>query len=169
MTMPHRHAIQCRRYGLRGFALLLGLLLLGGCKAQQPEAPLVDRDSVRTSATPEETRMWMTIGEHRFAITLADTKAAQALAARLPLTLDMTELNGNEKHADMAKPLPANASRPGMIHAGDLMLYGAQTVVLFYQTFPSTYSYTRLGAVDDPASLAKVVGSRSVRVVFSAE
>lgn len=169
MTAPHRHAIQCRRYGLRGLASLLGLLVLGGCKAQQVEAPLVDRDPVRTSATPEETRMWMTIGEHRFAMTLADTEAAQAFAARLPLTLDMAELNGNEKHADMAQALPANASRPGTIHAGDLMLYGTGTVVIFYKTFPSAYSYTRLGAVEDPASLAKVVGRRSVRVVFSAE
>ena len=169
MTMPQRHAVSCRRHGIRGFALLLGLLLLGGCKAQQPEATLAARDNGGASANPEETRMWMTIGEQRFAVTLADTKAAKAFAARLPLALDMAELNGNEKHADMAQPLPAKASRPGTIHAGDLMLYGTETVVLFYRTFPSAYSYTRLGAVDDPGSLAKVVGSRSLRVIFSAE
>lgn len=172
MITHHRPAIQCRRsrrYGLRGLALLLGLLVLGGCKAQQREAPTVARDNGLESTAPEETRMWMTIGEHRFAITLADSKAAQAFAARLPLTLDMADLNGNEKHAELAQPLPANASRPGTIHAGDLLLYGSETVVLFYQTFRSIYSYTRLGGVDDPVSLAKVVGSRSVRVVFSAE
>ena len=52
------------------------------------------------------TRMWMTVGEHRFAITLADTDAARAFAAQLPLTLDMAELNGNEKHADLSQALP---------------------------------------------------------------
>lgn len=41
--------------------------------------------------------MWMTIGERRFAIILADTEAARAFAALLPLTLDMEELKGNEK------------------------------------------------------------------------
>jgi Tfp pilus assembly protein PilP len=82
------------------------------------------------SAQPEELRMWMTVGERRFAITLTDNAAARAFAAQLPLTLDMSELNGNEKHADLPKPLPANANRPGTIRNGDLMLYGADTLVV---------------------------------------
>ena len=76
------------------------------------------------SVQPEELRMWMTVGERRFAITLTDNAAARAFAAQLPLTLDMSELNGNEKHAELPKALPANASRPGTIRNGDLMLYG---------------------------------------------
>ena len=94
--------------------------------------------------------MWMTVGERRFAITLTDNAAARAFAAQLPLTLDMGELNGNEKHADLPKALPANASRPGTIRNGDLMLYGTDSLVVFYSTFDSSYSYTRLGRVDDP-------------------
>ena len=73
--------------------------------------------------------MWMTVGERRFAITLTDNAAARAFAAQLPLTLDMSELNGNEKHAELPKALPANASRPGTIRNGDLMLYGSTTLV----------------------------------------
>ena len=61
--------------------------------------------------------MWMTVGERRFAITLADTEAARALAARLPLTLDMEELNGNEKKKELPQALPASASRPGTVRA----------------------------------------------------
>ena len=119
------------------------------------------------SAQPEELRMWMTVGERRFAITLTDNAAARAFAAQLPLTLDMSELNGNEKHAELPKPLPANASRPGTIRSGDLMLYGADTLVVFYLTFQSSYSYTRLGRVDDPSELPRALGPRGVRVVFS--
>ena len=74
--------------------------------------------------------MWMTVGGRRFAITLADTAAARAFAAQLPLTLDMAELNGNEKHADLAVTLPTDTSRPGTIRNGDLMLYGSNTVVV---------------------------------------
>lgn len=111
--------------------------------------------------------MWMTVGERRFAITLADNETARALASRLPLTLDMAELNGNEKHADLAQPLPTNASPPGTIHNGDLMLYGSNTVVVFYLTFNSSYSYTRLGRVDAPAALAQALGRAGVKVVFS--
>ena len=111
--------------------------------------------------------MWMTVGKRRFTITLTDNAAARAFVAQLPLTLDMSELNGNEKHAELPKALPANASRPGTIRAGDLMLYGDETLVIFYVTFTSSYSYTRLGRVDDPARLAEALGPGSVRVVFS--
>src|SRR5688572_31711263 len=111
----------------------------------------------------------MTIGKRRFAITLADNAAARAFAAQLPLTLDMGELNGNEKHAGLPEALPADASRPGTIRNGDLMLYGTDTLVLFYSTFQSAYSYTRLGHVDDPSELPRALGPRGVRVVFSKE
>lgn len=111
--------------------------------------------------------MWMTIGERRFAITPANNEAARAFAALLPLTLDMPDLNGNEKHVELPKALPANASRPGTIHAGDLMLYGSRTLVLFYLTFDSTYSYTRLGHVDDAAGLAQALGQHASRITFS--
>src|SRR5688500_10270204 len=111
--------------------------------------------------------MWMTVGERRFAITLTDNAAARAFVTQLPLTLDMSELNGNEKHGDLPKALPSNASRPGTIRNGDLMLYGTDTLVVFYATFNSSYSYTRLGRVDDPVGLAQALGPRSIRVAFS--
>ena len=81
----------------------------------------------------------------------------------------MNDLNGNEKHAELPKALPAKASRPGTIRNGDLMLYGSETLVVFYVTFDSAYSYTRLGRVDEPAGLAQALGPRAVRVVFSKE
>jgi hypothetical protein len=111
--------------------------------------------------------MWMTVGERRFAITLTDSAAARAFVAQLPLTLDMSELNGNEKHAELPKALPADATRPGTIRTGDLMLYGSTTLVVFYTTFQSSYSYTRLGRVEDAAGLAGALGPRGVQVVFS--
>jgi hypothetical protein len=158
-----------KRRLLQGLGLVLGLWVLSGCKASQVEAPaIVAQDASGASANnPEEARMWMTVGERRFAITLADTDAARAFAAQLPLTLDMAELNGNEKHADLSQSLPTDASRPGTIHNGDLMLYGSNTVVIFYETFRSSYSYTRLGRVDDPNDLSHVLGRRNSRVIFS--
>ena len=113
--------------------------------------------------------MWMTVGERRFAVTLTNNAAAGAFAAQLPLTLDMSDLNGNEKHAELPRALPANASRPGTIRNGDLMLYGTTTLVVFYETFNSSYSYTRLGRVDDPSGLAQALGRGEVRVIFSTE
>jgi hypothetical protein len=111
--------------------------------------------------------MWMTVREHRFAITLADTEAARAFAAMLPLSIDMADLNSNEKHAELPKALHTNASRPGTIRNGDLILYGSRILVVFYLTFSSSYSYPRLGCLDDPAGLAQALSSGSVRIEFS--
>jgi len=129
--------------------------------------PISAADTAPASMRQEESHMWMTIGERRFAITLSDNAAARAFAAQLPLTLDMSELNGNEKHGELPKALPANTSRPETIRNGDLMLYGSDTLVVFYLTFNSSYSYTRLGRVDNPDGLAQALGPRGVRVLFS--
>lgn len=157
--------------GLRGLSLLIGLLAHSACHAgeQLAQGPLVVAavPMGAMTAKSEESRMWLTVGERRFSITLTDNSAAHAFTAQLPLTLDMAELNGNEKHANLPKALPADASRPGTIRNGDLMLYGSNTLVVFYGTFESSYSYTRLGRVDDPAGLAQALGRRGIRVLFS--
>jgi hypothetical protein len=118
---------------------------------------------------PGERRIWMTVGERRFPITLGDNEAARAFAAQLPLTLDMPDLNGNEKHAKLPKALPQGAVKPGTIRAGDLMLWGADTLVVFYLTFDSPYPYTRLGAIEDPGALAQVLGRGTAKLTFSSE
>lgn len=171
ITLEIEHRRSWGRRVLRGLILLFGLVVPGGCEAGQQSAqgsPAVAAPAAgAASVQPEESRMWMTVGERRFAITLTDNAAARAFAALLPLTLDMPDLNGNEKHVSLPKELPTSASRPGTIRNGDLMLYGSNTLVVFYLTFDSSYSYTRLGRVDDPAGLAQALGPRSVRVVFS--
>jgi hypothetical protein len=163
MESDHRRSRS--RGVLRGLILLFGLVFPAGCEASQQSAE--GPRAGTTSVQPEELRMWMTVGERRFAITLTDNAAARAFAELLPLTLDMAELNGNEKTVSLPKALPTNASRPGTIRNGDLMLYGSNTLVVFYLTFDSSYSYTRLGRVDDPTGLAQALGPRGVRVVFS--
>jgi hypothetical protein len=119
--------------------------------------------------TSGERRIWMTVAERRFAVTLQDNEAALAFVAQLPLALDMPDLNGNEKHVKLPKALPADATRPGTIHNGDLMLWGEGTLVVFYLTFDSPYSYTRLGRIEDAADLPQVLGRGKVRVTFAEE
>ena len=168
----NRHpALQLRRVG--DWFFLLGTLMLGTCNADQHSTagspPVAAAIAAAASVKPEESRMWMTVGERRFAITLSDNETARAFAALLPLTVDMIELNGNEKHASLPKALPVDPSRPGQIRNGDLMLYGTDTLVVFYVTFQSPYSYTGLGRVDDPGQLAPSLGRGRVKVVFAKE
>ncbi len=107
--------------------------------------------------------MKLIIGDKTFTVRLENNETAQALKAQLPLDLEMTELNGNEKYYYYST-LPTSATRPGTIHAGDIMLFQSNTLVIFYETFESDYSYTRIGSVTDPDGLAEALGSGDVRV-----
>ncbi|MBV4495956.1 hypothetical protein HU715_011305 [Pseudomonas sp. SWRI12] len=139
--------------------LLAVMLVFGGYATMSGAASAPSKTENRV--------MWMTVGEHRFAITLADNAATRAFVTLLPLTVAMSDLNRNEKYATLPQALPAEASKPGTIRNGDLMLYGTDTLVVFYSSFNSTYAYTRLGQVDDTAKLAQALGRRDVQVMFS--
>ncbi len=146
-----------------------GLWLAAGMPFALSALPLASAtDSTGASTGTETTAMWMTIGQQRFAITLEDSPTTRELAARLPLSLNMSDLNDNEKHVTLQRPLPTQTYRPGTIHNGDVLLYGADSLVVFYKTFNSSYSYTRLGRVDNPAALSQALGRGDVGVTFSA-
>ena len=108
----------------------------------------------------------ITVGNRTFAATLQDTPPARAFAALLPLSIGMTELNGNEKFFTLPSALPTQEAVPRAIQAGDLMLYGSSTLVLFYESFSTTYSYTPIGRIDNPAGLKAALGTGNVTVAF---
>lgn len=113
--------------------------------------------------------MKITIGTTTFTAILDNTKTATAFKAKLPVTITMEELNGNEKFHFFKESFPQNASVPSTINEGDLMLYGDNCLVLFYKTFETTYSYTRIGHIENTAGLKDALGKGSVVVKFSNE
>lgn len=113
--------------------------------------------------------MNITIGNITFTATLADNDTANAFKDMLPITVNMNEHGGNEKFYDLPHNLPVASSKPDTIHTGDIMLYGSRTLVLFYKTFRTTYSYTRIGTVNVPEGLAEAVGAGSTTVTFTKE
>ena len=122
--------------------------------------------AISTMTLMAQTPINIIVGSKTFTATLADSETGEAFAALLPLTVTMNELNGNEKYHYLSSSLPTAAYQPGTIHAGDLMLYGNNCVVLFYETFNTSYSYTRLGAIDNPSGLAEALGVGNVSVRF---
>ena len=63
--------------------------------------------------------------------------------------------------------MATDATNPGAISSGDLMLYGSDTLVLFYESFDTSYAYTRIGRLDAPDGLAEVLGAGNVTVAFA--
>ena len=93
--------------------------------------------------------MKLLINDNEYTIVFEDNETASTLYGLLPLELTMNELNGNEKYAYLDSSLPANSFNPGTINKGDVMLYGDNCLVIFYETFETSYSYTRIGHIDN--------------------
>lgn len=106
----------------------------------------------------------ISIADKKFIAEIEDTVTGKAFVEKLPLTLEMGELNGNEKYC-YGVTLPTAARRYDTIEAGDLMLYGSNCVVLFYDT-AGGYSYTRIGKLKSTEGLASALGKGSVSVTF---
>ena len=123
----------------------------------------------RESDTFMSNRITIRIGDRVFAATLSDDSTVDAFKKLLPLSITMAELNGNEKFARLPGKVPARPSTPSSIQTGDLMLYGSNTLVLFYKSFSTTYSYTKIGQLDDPKGLEAALGSGDVAVTFEAK
>lgn len=145
---------------------LLPILMGAGCDQDTPSPSDGNRNMITDNSEFMGDTLVIKIGSREFTGTLLDNPAATAFRAMLPLTMNMTELNGNEKYFDLASSLPTNASNPGQINAGDLLLYGSKTLVLFYEAFSTSYSYTRLGKINDPTGLAQAVGSGNAVVTI---
>lgn len=121
-----------------------------------------------TEAIPEVNEMKIEINGKEYTAHFADTAAAEEFKAMLPLTLDMSELNGNEKYIYLDSRFTSESENVGYINKGELMLYGSDCIVLFYDSFSTPYSYTRLGYIDDPDGLEKAAGHGSITVTFKA-
>lgn len=152
-------------------AAILALLMLMSCapseipqQAENPAPPAPEQPDQPN--LPTTNTMKITIGNTVFTATLTTNATAAAFKAMLPLSLTMSDFNDNEKVAALPNRLPTAASNPDTIRTGDIMLYGSGSLVLFYQTFPTSYSYTRIGAIDHPTGLQAALGSGSVIIKF---
>lgn len=108
------------------------------------------------------------VGGQQFRAALYDNEAAQALMERLPMTFDMKELHGNEKYYYLDEELPSDSESIDRIKAGDIMLFGSDCLVLFFDDFSTPYSYTRIGQIEDGEAFADALEDGTVEVTFEA-
>ena len=153
---------------MKAVHLLLLMLIsvnLFACKSDETQViePNIQESNIQNV---DSMKLKISVGSNVFTATLNNNATATAFRATLPITINMSELNGNEKYFDLSYSLPTNALNPGTIQTGDLMMYGANTLVLFYKTFSTSYNYTRLGRINNPSGLAAILGSGNVTVTF---
>lgn len=117
-------------------------------------------------AKKKEEKLIIEVGKQKFEAVLYNNKAVQAWKKKLPMTFSMSELNRNEKYHYLSYSLPTKPEKPGIIQAGDLKLYGSDCLVLFYQTFQTAYSYTKIARINNIAGLQNALGTGSVSVTF---
>ena len=108
------------------------------------------------------------VGNTSYPAWLYDNESGRTLVSRFPMTISMGELNGNEKYYYLPQDLPTNTEAIGNIHSGDLMLFGSDCLVLFYEDFRTSYRYTKLGYLEDPSGLAAALGHGNVNVTLEA-
>lgn len=132
------------------------IFMVTGCsynkKIMDNSNKLVDNTTINESESDNMeiiTNINITINNKNYNATLEDNETARAFAKLLPKSFNMSELNGNEKYIYMENLLPTMSSNPKHIVAGDIMLYGNDCLVIFYKSFNTSYSYTKIGHIDN--------------------
>ena len=124
-------------------------------------------DNAGNNNQMENTSVIITVNGKEFNAVFYNNETANAFINMMPLTLNMSELNGNEKYYNLSTTLPVNSERVGSIKKGDIMLYGNNCIVIFYESFNTPYSYTKIGYIENTDNLTAALGSGSVSVTFN--
>lgn len=106
------------------------------------------------------------INNKTFTANLENNQTVQELIQNFPMTLNMSDLHSNEKYNYLNSSLTTNSNTPSMINAGDIKLYGNNCLVVFYDNFRNSYSYTNLGKVDNVDDFVAELESGSVNIRF---
>ena len=120
-----------------------------------------------TNMNTLNTSINLKINNKEYKLILYDNQTAKDFLSMMPLTITMNDLNANEKYHNLNKSLTTQSSRGGSIKTGDFMLYGSNCLVLFYENFSTSYSYTKIGYIENTSGLKDSLGRGSVEISFS--
>lgn len=177
--------------------IILGIALLTGCgsdggqrgqtetenksvkeetvmQTSEEETTVEPESSIETE--PEEVveterinRMKVQIDGHTFYAALENNDATAELVQMMknqPIVISMSDYSGFEKVGSLGTTLSGSNSQM-TTQAGDIVLYNNSQIVIFYGS--NSWSYTKLGHVDDLTGWEEALGSGDVTVTFSIE
>ena len=137
----------------------------------ETEADIPDSESEdpETEVETEDISMKMNvqIGDTSFTATLEDNVATSELIEMMreePITINMSDYSGFEKVGPLGRSLTTD-NHQTTTSAGDIVLYSGNQIVMFYGS--NSWSYTRIGKIDDLTGWEDALGSGSITAEFS--
>lgn len=154
------------------FLLLSTSVLMDGCGSQESSAPSQEAENKKSEWVEEENgemKMNVNVNGQDFTATLEQNSAVSALVQMMengPVTLQLSDYAGFEKVGPLGQSLPASNSQT-TTQSGDIVLYQGNQIVMFYGS--NSWSYTRIGRIDDLTGWEEALGSGDVTVTLSVE
>ncbi|MCH5276110.1 MAG: hypothetical protein J1E65_09725 [Lachnospiraceae bacterium] len=158
-----------KQYFWTAAVVLSMALTLTSCGSKKEIEKAYDNESASETETGELTDMKMNvqIGDYNFTATLENNEAVEELLDMMkegPVTIQMDDYSGFEKVGPLGRSLTTN-NRQTTTAVGDIVLYNGNNIVMFYGS--NSWSYTRIGKIDDLTDWEKALGSGSITAVFS--
>ena len=128
-----------------------------------------DSSGSESTVEMEDTDMKMNvkIGDKSFTATLEDNAATRELIEMMkeePISIDMNDYSGFEKVGPLGRSLTTD-NHQIKTSAGDIVLYSGNQIVMFYGS--NSWSYTRIGKIDDLSGWEDALGNGDITAVFS--
>ena len=138
-------------------------------ETERNETSAAETDIQNNTEENKVANMNVQVGDVVFSATLEENEAVSALVEMMregPVVIQMSDYSGFEKVGPLGTSLPVNNSQT-TTQAGDIVLYNGNQIVIFYGS--NSWSYTRLGRIDDLTGWEDALGSGDVTVIFSLE
>lgn len=132
--------------------------------APQPESEVTEEQN---GGEQTEMKMNVQVGSYTFTATLEDNEAVGELVEMMgegAVTIYMDDFGGFEKVGALKKRLTTSDSQTTTT-AGDIVLYNGNNIVMFYGS--NSWSYTRIGKIDDLTDWEKALGRGNIAAVFA--
>ena len=143
--------------------LPIAMLLSGGESQYYAGNTTADSDTGDIS----EMKMIVNVNGTEFKATLENNSAVETLVSMIesnPLELDLRDYGGFEKVGSLGFSLPSS-NRQITTRSGDIVLYQGNQIVMFYGS--NSWSYTKLGHIDNLHGWEDALGRGSVTVILS--
>ncbi len=131
-------------------SIVLIVLLIVGYKILTKDDLKKEKSNMEDKEKQEEIyNLEVLINNKSYDAVLENNETVKELLKLMPLQVEMTDLNNNEKYFYMDKSIKASNNYTGKISKGDIMLYGDDCLVIFYKSFNTSYHYTKIGHITD--------------------